>query len=469
MIPPFAWLARTLRSLPVRAEPIVLPPLTVAERVSLGFPLAVMLVAIYRLGVPVLFWDEWNGFGGVLLKVYQQGLSLRLLWRPHNEHRIFLPRLLFLLDSRIDLSPVRLMFLSQALLGLFFFLLLPMLRQAARLLPERWHSAFYFLCAAFFFSFVQHENIFWGFQIAWNIEALCIGLVLTGLLERRPFRVALGFAVAYLSSAHFLVLVPLILLFEALHLWRTDPRSGTGSWRGWGGYFALLCALTLLVAAYLFHLPKPAPHPSRLYALAHPFEALLYVLTQFGGPFWTPVPTLPRDVTAPLFGALHVGGCLVLLRSRRFVQLGLEFWLILAMYGNTLLVMVGRVGMGVMQALAPRYTVLTLFGWLAWMVALLKSYPDSRWVKRLVFTLLLLGLVPSLSELVNQATAYTPKRRTGQACLAEVLAAPDPYAAAATRTTCLEILYPEVDRLLEFATGLERYQPVLETAKSSPR
>ena len=438
-----------------------LPPLTVGEHICLGLPPVVVLVAIYALGVPVLFWDEWNGFGGILLQVYRRGLTWALLWGPHNEHRILLPRLLFLLDSRIDLNPMRLMFLSQALLGLFFLLLLPMLRQAARSLPARWHGVFYFLCAAFFFSFVQYENIFWGFQIAWNIEVLCIGLVITGLLERRPLRVALGFAVAYLSSAHFLVLVPLILLFEALRLWRTGSRPGTGSWRAWGGYLVLLCALSLLVAAYLRDLPKPTAHPSRLYALAHPFDAVRYVLTQLGGPFWKLL-SMPRyDAAASLFGVLHVGGCLMLLRSRRFAQLGLEFWLILAMYGNTLLVMVGRLGMGAVQALSPRYTVLTLFGWLAWMAALLKCYPDSRGVRRLIFALLLISLVPSLWRLVNQVRGYTPKRRAGQVCLAEVLAAPDPYAAAATRTACLQILYPDVDQLVEFATGLELYQPVL--------
>jgi hypothetical protein len=461
MTPPLSWLARVLRSLPVRVESTVLRPLTLGERIGLGLPLVVVLVAIYRMGVPVLYWDEWNGYGGVLLEVYRHGLTPGLLWRPHNEHRIFLPRLLFLIDSRIDLSPVRLMFLSQLLLGLFFLLLLPMLRQAAKHLPERWHIAVYFLCSAFFFSFVQHENMFWGFQIAWNIEVLCIGLVVTGLLEHRPLRVAFGFALAYLSSAHFLTLVPLILLFEALRLQSTGSRPGMNPSRAWGRYLALVGALIVLVAAYLFHLPKPVPHPSRLYALAHPLEAVLYVLTQIGGPFWKLLPMLPYDVAAPFFGALHLGGCLMLLRARRFSQLGLEFWLILAMYGNTLLVMVGRLGLGVVQALSPRYTVLVLFGWLAWMAALLKSYPDTRWVRRLVFALLLLSLVPSLSELMNQATAYTPKRRTGQACLAEVLAAPDPYATAATRTECLQILYPEVDRLLEFATGLVHYQPVL--------
>ncbi|MCF0074710.1 hypothetical protein LZD49_29765 [Dyadobacter sp. CY261] len=53
-------------------------------------------VETYAIALP--FWDQWDGEGDQLLRSWIEGkLEMRTLWQPHNEHRIFLTRLLSLL------------------------------------------------------------------------------------------------------------------------------------------------------------------------------------------------------------------------------------------------------------------------------------------------------------------------------------------------------------------------------------
>ena len=59
------------------------------------------LIGRYTLAIPI--WDQWDGEGAVLIKPYLEGtLRWPALWAPHNEHRIFLTRLLALTLLRVN-------------------------------------------------------------------------------------------------------------------------------------------------------------------------------------------------------------------------------------------------------------------------------------------------------------------------------------------------------------------------------
>jgi len=67
-----------------------LSPAIVVWSVFAGMSLLVLFY-VGRFGVNVPFWDEW-----CMVSVYSGATrcSLAWLWKPHNEHRIFLPRLI---------------------------------------------------------------------------------------------------------------------------------------------------------------------------------------------------------------------------------------------------------------------------------------------------------------------------------------------------------------------------------------
>jgi hypothetical protein len=100
------------------------------------------------------------------------------------------------------------------------------------------------------------------------------------------------------------------------------------------------------------------------------------------------------------------------------------------------------------------------FGWLAWIAALLVSRPASRSAVGGILALLLVGLWASQDSLHRYVKWQVPQYRAERACLAEVLAASDPRAAATAHSQYLLDLYPDVDHLLGVATALTQYQPL---------
>src|SRR3954467_8628128 len=70
-----------------------LPKLGIAAVVSL--PAIIALYIIWYFGVNIPFEDEWE-FSSLLQASHEHHLTAAMLWEPHNEHRIFFPRLLML-------------------------------------------------------------------------------------------------------------------------------------------------------------------------------------------------------------------------------------------------------------------------------------------------------------------------------------------------------------------------------------
>jgi hypothetical protein len=61
-------------------------------------PALIPLVLILTYGVNMPFWDEWDpGLAGLYIKAHQHQLSFADLAAQHNEHRILLPRIAYLL------------------------------------------------------------------------------------------------------------------------------------------------------------------------------------------------------------------------------------------------------------------------------------------------------------------------------------------------------------------------------------
>jgi hypothetical protein len=422
------------------------------------------------LAQPTLYWDEWD-LADWWLRTRHAGLDFHALWQPHNEHRIVLHKLLFFVTAEWGLGPIPLMFLSFLLLGATFRLLVPLVLGACAGLPRGPRMLFLLACSAFFFSWVQWQNLLMGIQVAWTSALFGLVMAVRGMVDppslSSSWQIAGGLILAYLSSAAWLVLIPLLLGYQAQRWWRRRTASGRRL-----DLLRLAGAGTVLAAMlglYLWGLERPPHHPSPLYALSHPVEALGFLQLFWGNPFAAnPAPWLPR-VMGTVFG-LSTFLLLELARKRRIWRTApplaaLALASIALAHGGTLLIAIGRVGLGPDAAVASRYSTFMLVGWLALLCTGLRFFLESPGTEErpserrrtialaglVILVPLGLGLLVSAGKLYRVATWQMPKRAAARVCLDDVLA---DSSLLPSRRTCLQALYPDPERLVHIARRL---------------
>jgi len=320
-----------------------------------------------RFAVDVPFEDEWS-IVTVLRRLGQGHLTLGALWAQHNENRMLVPRLIAIAlagptryDTRAD------MLFGIALLLAAAVLLVPV---AARIGLRSWWWAV--PPAAVLLSWVQVENLLWGFQLAWYLILAGLLAVVVCLarspLPRWGFWIAAGTAVvASFSSLPGLFLWPCGLLLLAGRGVRPRQRWG---WLGLG---------TATTLAYLFryHSVGAAVSGARARsALSDPVGAVRYLLEAVGSVVRWPAPgvTPLTPVAAPAAVPTEVlGGCilalaaLVVLGSVRLGWRERDLLVPACLLAFALLfdlaLVAGRLALGVAQAASSRYTTYDLL-WL---------------------------------------------------------------------------------------------------------
>jgi hypothetical protein len=446
-------------------------PRAQGEGWALALPWLLTGAALLGLAQPTLWWDEWDLAAG-WLRMRSTGLDLQELWRPHNEHRIALSRLLFYGTAGLGLGTVPLMVLSYLLLGATFRLLVPLVQGACAGLPRGPRILFQLACAAFFFSWVQWENLLVGAQVAFSSALFGMQMTVRGMSDPPSLgsrcRVAGGLVLAYLSTAHWVVLIPLLLAEQGLRWWRR--RLAPDRWLGLLRLAGAAAVLAAMLALYLHDFEHPPQHPSPLVALAHPEQTVGFLQLFYGNPFPTGETLLPRGM-GTLF--LLASCALVILAAKRRIWrtapplASLALATLVMVHGVALLIAIGRVGLGPALAMASRYTSFMLAGWLVLLCTAMRLILEPSGaegppaVRRRATVLaglvvavpLGLGLGASAGKLYQVATWTMPERAAGRACLEEVLADPR---LLPSRRTCLQALYPNPERLYRIARQLPR-------------
>jgi hypothetical protein len=216
------------------------------------------LAFVNRYGVNIPCDDEWG------LVEYTTGdtpLSLQDLWSQHNEHRIFLPKLLLIQLTRLARGDLRAnMFFTVSLLG---FAAALMIFTARRI---RGHTT---LGDSFFPLGLLHwghaENLTWSFQVGFSLPIALLAIVLHVLLAPGPltwqrsivstlFLLAVGLCGA--AGLPYLLLAAIwFVYFGAFDGWRRNRPVDAA--------ISASCALLLLVflAAYCTGYQSPHHHP----------------------------------------------------------------------------------------------------------------------------------------------------------------------------------------------------------------
>jgi hypothetical protein len=412
---------------------------SLAKLLLIAAPPLLMGFLIFRDGVDVPFWDQWDGTATLFEKAEAGKLGFADFFAQHNEHRILFPRLIFFALGRLTHWNVR------AELFVIWFLALVCLFniwQIAR--RSGWRGSTFWLLfssGVLLFSPLSFENFLWGFQIGFLLPLACVtACIWVATYVRHPLNFV--FAIVLCTICTFSIasgLTSWLLITPLLLLAQTRSTSSKKWWAIW------ICAFLFEVCAYFYGYIKPTYHPAVWWPLSHPVPAGQYVLIFLGNPFTygTHLPPLPLGVVMGGLLVLILLVCAIYLWIRRhernLLADGLP-WLILAMVAVSaaVLTMIGRSGFGTGQARSHRYvafSVMLPIGLLA-----LTSVVRSHWIRSfsargqlmtktvsvlLLSPFILLACPSFLSDLpVSQLTRQT--RLYGKALVSFVNVVPEP-------------------------------------------
>ena len=234
--------------------------------------LLVGLVVERTVNIP--FMDDWEM---VPVLTGDQPLTLSWLWSQHNEHRIFLPRLLYLAVVSLSGNDFR--------AGAFFNVFALCIAAAALCLAARKLRGSTRYADAYFplvvLQWAQAENLTWSFQVQTILGTVPVLLILGVLFKKGSlsFRQTLAVGVVTLTlplcGANGLALVPALsacTLIGAFQLWRERPALR----REWAVALALGLGGIALTGLYFVGYHKHQGH-----AESHDLAATLRGTLQF--------------------------------------------------------------------------------------------------------------------------------------------------------------------------------------------
>ena len=162
---------------------------------------------INRFAVNVPFWDAWS-FVRVLQAYTEGGNWLSIIWEPAQAHRLFFPKLIFLLLAQFtDWNVVTQMYVSH-LLAWGSLLILFLLYQKTiggslwGFVPVAW----------LVFSLGQWENILWGWQVSIYLQVFSFLITIFFLTSQRIFWAIIFGIVSSYSFLNGLLIWPIGML-----------------------------------------------------------------------------------------------------------------------------------------------------------------------------------------------------------------------------------------------------------------
>ena len=329
-------------------------------------PFAWAAVLVGRYGVNVPYSDQWEGEYPLLAKMDAGTLGISDFFAQHNEHRIFFPRLIFYTLAWLTHWNVR------AELWIILGLALIIAFNIWRLLRATgWNGSeigfwLFFAVNILIFSPLHRENLLWGFQIGFYLPLACMTACLW-VSRSEPVRarfagsIALSVVCTFSVASGFtcwLLCLPLLIRAGGKGTW---VRHG-GWWLGWTAGFA--ASMLLYFHGYV----RPHQHPAMWDVLKDPVLSMKYALTYLGLPFafgtaLDPFVVAQMTATAMLLVLAGTLGYLWRWRADAVLMTRCLPWLLLVAIAliNATLTTIGRVGLGLWQALASRYVIFAIF------------------------------------------------------------------------------------------------------------
>lgn len=324
-------------------------------------PIVSVAAYIYFFGLNIPFWDQWENVS-LLIKQQQGSLSLADLFAQHNEHRPFVPRLIWI--GLADLTHYNVkaelwtnFLIAVAMFGFFVQRSIRMWRENQVNVPPSLIP----LLALLVFNLGQRESWLQGFQTLVFLGMACVvvGYFLLAEGPSIPYGAALllGWVSTY-SMVNGLLYWPIGLVILFLN---APSRARSIKIILWLIFSSL--AIGLFLADWT---TTATMNPT--YLLAHLPEWIIWILNFLGAPllaFW---------YVAWLFGALSIGLYVLIVRhaikgdrwKSMIPYLGISLFVLLTTFSISL----GRMEFGLRQSTVSRYLTMSVWYWASLMVLL---------------------------------------------------------------------------------------------------
>jgi hypothetical protein len=231
---------------------------------------------------PVFYMDQWSS--------YNPEEIIGNIFRQHNEHRILVPRIFFLIDLKFFHGRNAFLIISILLcqiihVGLFWCIL-----GFSNAINRRQRVILTLLVSVLLFSLIQYENFIWGFQIQFvgvftAATAAFASIARSGEVSSRQTTNGHAKALLWLGVGIACLVLSILMMSNgllaglpllALAFWLRIPRM----------YLAMIVAVFIASAGvYLYDYHSPDGHAQPLESLAHINSVLLYAATYLGSPF----------------------------------------------------------------------------------------------------------------------------------------------------------------------------------------
>lgn len=365
-------------------------------------------VRTYTVDFP--YFDEWDLVPAI---TGQQPVTLRWLWSLHNEHRIVIPRVLFLILGRFSGYD----FGAGALFNacILAAAAAALIATARRLRGHTAYSDAFF--ALVLLNWGQTENLVWSFQVQFVISSALTIAVLLLIVRPGPMtlRAALGLGVCTL-------LLPLVggtgvafvpALAVCILLAGRDVRGTAAGGRRWAlvvwGLGLLAVALTAL---YFVDYERPAMHPPSP-SVGVTFDGALQFLTMGLGAAAKGAWPVTQYVLLILLGATVLALCREIVAGTERHREALRLVIFIgAMCSLALGVAWARTALAADAMFVSRYATLAAplgcamyFAW-----QLIGSPALGRFVQVVLFCSALLLLIPNDQYGIQEGTLYRDLR-----------------------------------------------------------
>ncbi|HLX72934.1 MAG TPA: hypothetical protein VKV04_25195 [Verrucomicrobiae bacterium] len=328
----------------------------------LSFLPPIALVALlFRNAVNIPYWDEWDDdLAGLFIKLKTGHLTLGDLWAPHNEGRLVLPKIFFLiLGTSTHWNLIYEVAATFLMVCLITYAIYRLERPAFSERPGA-GSIIFFISSLLLFSPAQSGAWLWGMEIILYVPLLCIVAALLilrsnlGETAKLVYCMVLATIATYSFSNGFLlwlVLFPAVFPVEDWHGLKEKPRNA----------LCWLLASFGNVAAYFHNLGLSQ---SNELPWRNPWPALNYFFVFLGAPLVDRQSSHHLQSAAAIglvITILFLGICFWIFRQRKnqsLIRLSLP-WLTIGVYGvlSAVLAAAGRSALGTEQALSSRYGI----------------------------------------------------------------------------------------------------------------
>jgi hypothetical protein len=318
-------------------------------------PMAIVGIYIFLFGLNIPFLDQWEVVS--LLEKKQQGLlTLSDLFAQHNEHRPFFPRLIWIALSTFTHYNINIQLWMNLFLAISTFVFF-VNRSAItwKRLGVQNSSFFIPLISLLVFNLGQRESWLQGIQTIMFLGIACVVLGLFLLAEDVSWfhfvgAILLG-VIATFSMANGLLYWPVGLMV----VWVAPARHSRI-------VRSLLWIISSLLCIGLFLTNWRSSGQLHLtYTFTHPFEWFIWLLDFLGSPLMT------LWYVAWIFGLISIGLYVLiiiqLVRTNQWQPLvsyfAVAFFILLTAFSVSL----GRMEMGLRQAVVPRYLTMSAWYW----------------------------------------------------------------------------------------------------------